>query len=108
MKDHHYKRSDVIRKNLLHFLSITTAIEIFRWCTRKPSKTTAHVPIPPLKSDEWHCMTVLPYLMEHYYEENTNQELEHVEYITEHELNGIIYVTFLNCYIIESFSRRKT
>lgn len=64
---------------------------ICRWCSRKPPKISAHVPIPPLKGDEIHHMTVLPYLMEHYYEESSNQGIEeHVEYITEHELNGTL------------------
>lgn len=53
------------------------------------------MPIPPLKGDEWHCMTVLPYLMDHYYEENTNQGIDPVEYITEHELNGTLILSHM-------------
>lgn len=53
------------------------------WCNRKPPKTEALVPIPPLRGDEWHCMTVLPYLVDHYYDEEPLEE----QYFTEHELN---------------------
>lgn len=56
----------------------------FSWCTRKPPKTDTEIPVPPLRGDEWHQITVLPYLVDHYY----GEEVEQVQYFTEHELNG--------------------
>lgn len=61
---------------------------ICRWCTRKPGRTEEEVPIPSLRGDEWHCMTVLPYLNDHYYGDDS----DHERYITEHELNGIRFI----------------
>uniref|UniRef100_A0A1Y1JX30 non-specific serine/threonine protein kinase n=1 Tax=Photinus pyralis TaxID=7054 RepID=A0A1Y1JX30_PHOPY len=56
------------------------------WCIRKPSRDSIQVPIPPLKGDEWHNMTVLPYLVDHYYETQSNQEGD-IQYFTERQLN---------------------
>ncbi|XP_060528996.1 serine/threonine-protein kinase STK11 isoform X2 [Cylas formicarius] len=39
------------------------------WFIRKPPTIGYEVPIPPLKNDEWHNMTVLPYLIDHYYDD---------------------------------------
>lgn len=59
----------------------------FRWFTRKPPQIEIQVPIPPLRGDEWHNMTVLPYLVDHYYDD-PNEEVNGTQYFTEHELNG--------------------
>lgn len=56
------------------------------WCIRKPSRDSIRVPIPPLKGDEWHNMTVLPYLFDHYYETHSNEEGD-IQYFTERQLN---------------------
>ncbi|XP_074031575.1 lkb1/serine/threonine kinase 11 isoform X1 [Leptinotarsa decemlineata] len=56
------------------------------WCSRRPPKTNVRVPVPPLKGDEWHNMTVLPYLVDHYYED-LGDSLNDAQYFTEHELN---------------------
>lgn len=58
-----------------------------RWFTRKPPRDLHEVPIPPLKDDEWHCMTVLPYLVDHYYDDSA-EDPNNVQYFTEHQLNG--------------------
>lgn len=52
------------------------------WIISRPTKTLEEVPIPPLRGDEWHTMTALPYLMEHHYETDNNST-----YFTEHQLN---------------------
>ncbi|XP_014211652.1 serine/threonine-protein kinase STK11 [Copidosoma floridanum] len=52
------------------------------WTLCVPSKTLESVPIPPLRGDELHTMTVLPYLMEHHYGAENNPT-----YYTERELN---------------------
>ncbi|XP_018576029.1 serine/threonine-protein kinase STK11 isoform X2 [Anoplophora glabripennis] len=57
------------------------------WFTRKPPQVEIQVPIPPLRGDEWHNMTVLPYLVDHYYDD-PNEEVNGTQYFTEHELNG--------------------
>ena len=56
------------------------------WTMCIPPKTLERVPIPPLRGDEWHTMTVLPYLMEHHYGADNNPT-----YYTERELNGKAY-----------------
>lgn len=56
------------------------------WFNKKPPKTGQMVPIPPLKGDEWHNMTTIPYLMDHYYDLSENVEDE--KFYTEHQLNG--------------------
>ncbi|PSN51071.1 Serine/threonine-protein kinase STK11 [Blattella germanica] len=58
------------------------------WFNRKPARTLEYVPIPPLRGDEFHTMTVLPYLMEYHYGDETGGTENHSEYITERELNG--------------------
>lgn len=63
---------------------------IFSWCTRKPPKLYCDVPIPPLRKDEWHSITIVPYLMDHYYGDGVSEEAEEVQYFTEHDLNGKI------------------
>ncbi|XP_019870588.1 serine/threonine-protein kinase STK11 isoform X2 [Aethina tumida] len=55
------------------------------WFNKKPPKTGQMVPIPPLKGDEWHNMTTIPYLMDHYYDLSENVEDE--KFYTEHQLN---------------------
>lgn len=57
-----------------------------QWVTRKPPITRVDVPIPPLKGDEWHNITVLPYLIDHYYT-SSNEYLNDDEFYTERELN---------------------
>ncbi|XP_015601385.1 serine/threonine-protein kinase STK11 isoform X2 [Cephus cinctus] len=52
------------------------------WTICRPPKTLEEVPIPPLRGDEWHTMTVLPYLMEHHYGVDNDPT-----YYTEHQLN---------------------
>lgn len=53
---------------------------------RRPAKNDTVVPIPPLRGDEWHCMTVLPYLFDHYYD--SPDQASNGEYFTERDLNG--------------------
>ncbi|XP_058800756.1 serine/threonine-protein kinase STK11 [Phymastichus coffea] len=53
-----------------------------RWTTSNPPKTLEQVPFPPRRGDEWHTMTVLPYLMDHHYGTDNN-----INYYTERELN---------------------
>lgn len=54
------------------------------WFVRKPPRTLEQVPIPPLRGDEQHSMTVLPYLMlDNYGEDSSNS----IEYYTERQLN---------------------
>ncbi|XP_056637360.1 serine/threonine-protein kinase STK11 [Diorhabda sublineata] len=55
------------------------------WFTRRPVDFSPLVPIPPFKKDPWHKMTVLPYLIDHYYDDPNSADNE--QYITEHELN---------------------
>ncbi|PNF32712.1 Serine/threonine-protein kinase STK11 [Cryptotermes secundus] len=57
------------------------------WFTLKPTRTLEYVPVPPLRGDEFHTMTVLPYLMEYHYGDDSATTENHTEYITEHELN---------------------
>lgn len=57
------------------------------WFTRKPPRTLEYVPVPPLRGDEFHTMTVLPYLMEYHYGDDSVTTENHTEYITEHEIN---------------------
>ncbi|KAJ1531685.1 hypothetical protein ONE63_000354 [Megalurothrips usitatus] len=56
------------------------------WFLRKPSQTLEQVPVPPLRGDELHNMTVLPYLMDfHYVEDSASVQ---PQYYTEHERNA--------------------
>lgn len=55
---------------------------------RKPPRTLEEVPIPPLRGDEHHSMTVLPYLVYYHYGEDGSHSSE---YITERQLNGNIF-----------------
>ncbi|VEN50335.1 unnamed protein product [Callosobruchus maculatus] len=63
------------------------------WCTRQPpSEGLPKVPVPPLRGDVWHSLTVLPYLIDHYYDEpledmNSEDDGSRHEYITERQLN---------------------
>ncbi|XP_066260931.1 serine/threonine-protein kinase STK11 isoform X1 [Euwallacea similis] len=66
------------------------------WLSRKPPPSDYTVAIPPLKNDEWHNMTVLPYLIDHYYEDDNSAaydedgnlaSTDEPQYITERELN---------------------
>jgi hypothetical protein len=72
---------DTVKFNIGFYLS---------WVTRKPTRTLEYVPVPPLCGDEFHTMTVLPYLMEFHYGDDSATTENHTEYITEHELNGKI------------------
>lgn len=63
------------------------------WTMCEYPKTQQEVPIPPLKSNGCHSMTVLPYLMEHHYGVDDNPI-----YYTEHQLNGRS-VTFIDGYM---------
>lgn len=69
----------VVKFNIVFYLS---------WFTRKPTRTLEYVPVPPLHGDEFNTMTVLPYLMEYHYGDDSATTDNHREYITEHELNG--------------------
>ncbi|KAJ8981303.1 hypothetical protein NQ317_004040 [Molorchus minor] len=67
------------------------------WFTRRPPQIGTEVPIPPLRGDEWHNMTVLPYLIDHYYDD-PSEDVNGVQYFTEHELNGVMHwLTFELC-----------
>lgn len=75
------------------------------WTLWRPPKTLEEVPVPPLRGDEWHTMTVLPYLMEHHYGVETNPT-----YYTEHQLNGqykILSILFVPAFPIKSNSYLK-
>lgn len=55
------------------------------WTTSSHPRDFDKVPIPPLRGDKWHSMTVLPYLMDnHYKDKDDNGPV----YFTERELNG--------------------
>lgn len=56
------------------------------WFLRKPPQSLEEVPIPPLRGDDLHNMTVLPYLMDFHYVEDAGSGQP--EYYTEHERNG--------------------
>ncbi|CAG9760959.1 unnamed protein product [Ceutorhynchus assimilis] len=68
------------------------------WVNANPPASDYRVLIPPIKNDIWHNMTILPYLCDHYYENDSNSEasydecgmLDDAEYITERELNAAI------------------
>ncbi|KAJ8668063.1 hypothetical protein QAD02_009726 [Eretmocerus hayati] len=53
-----------------------------QWTLCRPPKTLEEVPIPPLRGDEWHSMSVLPYLVEHHYGTDDKPT-----YFTERDLN---------------------
>ncbi|CAH1161189.1 unnamed protein product [Phyllotreta striolata] len=57
------------------------------WFISRPPCSSPPVPIPPLRDDALHKMTVFPYLVEHYYHD-PNENSSDVQYFTEHELNG--------------------
>ncbi|XP_023314910.1 serine/threonine-protein kinase STK11-like isoform X2 [Trichogramma pretiosum] len=57
-------------------------VRCHEWTLTCPQKTSEFVPIPPLRGDEWHTMTVLPYLLDHHYGTKNDQI-----YYTERELN---------------------
>lgn len=69
------------------------------WTMCEHSKTQQEVPIPPLKSNGCHSMTVLPYLMEYHYGVDDNPI-----YYTEHQLNGrfIMFVDILIVFVFAS------
>ncbi|XP_030750317.1 serine/threonine-protein kinase STK11 isoform X2 [Sitophilus oryzae] len=83
----------MLRKDPLERFSLQQ-IRQHPWLTRKPPPSEYTVRIPPLKNDELHNMTVLPYLIDHYYgpgtcyDEDGNVTYEEPEYFTERELNG--------------------
>lgn len=53
------------------------------WTICRHPKSQEEVPVPSLKKDGCHSMTVLPYLMEYHYGVDENPI-----YYTEHQLNG--------------------
>lgn len=57
------------------------------WFLRKPGRTLEEVPMPPLRGDELHRMTVLPYLIDYFYGDDDSQYSS--QYFTERELNGL-------------------
>lgn len=65
------------------------------WFNRRPPRipdVDIEVPVPPLKNDELHNMTVLPYLIDHYYTMNDDNDYSsthsgEINYYTERELN---------------------
>lgn len=63
----------------------------YSWFLRKPTQTLEEVPIPPLRGDELHNMTVLPYLMDYHYVEDPGSGQP--QYYTEHERNGKCHIT---------------
>ncbi|XP_033223639.1 serine/threonine-protein kinase STK11 [Belonocnema kinseyi] len=52
------------------------------WTISRLPRTLEEVPIPPLRGNEWHTMTVLPYLMDYNYGVDNGPT-----YVTEHQLN---------------------
>ncbi|CAH1102562.1 unnamed protein product [Psylliodes chrysocephalus] len=58
------------------------------WFSRRPPYSSPPVPIPPLREDRFHKMTVLPYLVDHYYND-PNDNSNDVQFLTEHELNEL-------------------
>ena len=60
------------------------------WTISRLPRTLEEVPIPPLRGNEWHTMTVLPYLMEYNYGIDIGPK-----YVTEHQLNGKCKLNFL-------------
>ncbi|XP_026273274.1 serine/threonine-protein kinase STK11 [Frankliniella occidentalis] len=81
-------------RDLLHGMLQKDAVKRFTlqqirqhpWFWRKPPQTLEQVPVPPLRGDELHNMTVLPYLMDyHYVEDPTSVQ---PQYYTEHERNA--------------------
>lgn len=59
------------------------------WTICEHPKMQKEVPIPPLKSNGCHSMTVLPYLMEYHYGVDDNPV-----YYTEHQLNGRLFLLY--------------
>lgn len=57
------------------------------WFNRKPPRTLEYVPVPALRGDEFHSMTVLPYLVDYHYGEDPTVSDNQSQYITEHQLN---------------------
>ncbi|CAH0555445.1 unnamed protein product [Brassicogethes aeneus] len=57
-----------------------------QWFTRKPAKHGNVVPLPALKGDQWHNMTTIPYLIDHYYD-LPNDDYPDEHFYTEHQLN---------------------
>ncbi|KRT84750.1 protein kinase, partial [Oryctes borbonicus] len=83
-------------KDLLYGMLRTNPISRFSiqdirhhaWFLQRPPRISEEVPIPPLRGDELHSMTVLPYLVEHYYECHSDASSGDVQFITERDLNG--------------------
>lgn len=72
----------MLRKDMDERLTLQQ-VKSHPWTISRPSQTSEEVPIPALRDDEWHTMTVLPYLMEHHYGVDNDPT-----YFTEHQLNG--------------------
>lgn len=49
----------------------------------QPSKSETAIPMPPLRSDELHTMTVLPYLIAYHYGND-----EDPQFVSSHQLCG--------------------
>lgn len=55
----------------------------YRWFIIRPMKLENAVPVPALRGDELHTMTVLPYLIAYHYGSD-----ESPQFVTAHEMNG--------------------
>ncbi|KAL1498304.1 hypothetical protein ABEB36_009122 [Hypothenemus hampei] len=83
----------MLRKDPMERFSLQQ-VKQHTWLNRKPPPSDYTVPIPALKNDKWHNMTVLPYLYSHYYEDlgatydKDGNLTEESEYFTERELNA--------------------
>lgn len=71
---------------------------VLRWFVCRHPRTLEKVPIPPLRGDSMHNMTVLPCLFNYHSSETPSENEE--EYITEKLMKGIYlkfnYVNLLN------------
>uniref|UniRef100_A0AAR5PMV0 non-specific serine/threonine protein kinase n=1 Tax=Dendroctonus ponderosae TaxID=77166 RepID=A0AAR5PMV0_DENPD len=87
----------MLRKNPVERFNLQQ-IRQHSWVNMKPPPSDYKVPIPPLKNDQWHNMTVFPYLIDYYYEDYGNgvtydedgnvANSEKPQYFTERELNA--------------------
>lgn len=56
------------------------------WFISRPGKLETAVPVPALRGDDLHTMTVLPYLIAYHYGSD-----ESPQFVTARELNGEYY-----------------
>lgn len=70
----------------------------FRWFVCRHPRTSEKVPIPPLRGDSMHNMTVLPCLFNYHSCETSSENGE--EYVTEKLIKGsiifLIIITYQN------------